>query len=80
MDRDLSKDLGRTTAGNLRKQLDALPDDAPIFVRGYEGGYFDAGKFSPVTVALNVHSEWYYGTHDEPTKESEQTVVDGFVI
>ena len=62
--------MSRTTVSDLKKQLAALPDDAPVFTHGYEGGYNDAGKFAAVKVALNVNEEWYYGDHEDSDHHS----------
>jgi len=73
--------MTRTTVRDLREQLDALPDDAPVFTYGYEGGYNDAGKFTAMEIALNVNEEWYYGDHEDAGPDTEgKEVVKGFVI
>ena len=50
--------------GELRNLLSELPEDAPIFVDGYEGGVKDLAGIDPVHVKLNQHNEWYYGPHE----------------
>ncbi len=57
-------ELKRQTVGDLRKKLEALPDDAPVFISGYEGGIIDAVSLEKVAVKLNVNAEWYYGPHE----------------
>jgi hypothetical protein len=32
-------------------------------VAGYEGGFNDITEIHPQTLRLNVHQEWYYGSH-----------------
>lgn len=49
----------------LIKELQELPGDMEVFVRGYEGGYAYAYVSDTIHVALNVNSEWYYGPHEE---------------
>lgn len=53
------------TAQELIDRLSALPDrSVRVVVRGYEGGVDGVTEIVPVTIALNVHSEWYYGRHE----------------
>jgi hypothetical protein len=50
----------------LCELLKTLPGDAPVFVRGYEGGVDDIERADPIRVKLNANDRWYYGAH-EPT-------------
>jgi hypothetical protein len=82
VDHDFSK-LKRTTVADLKKELADLPDDAPVFTNGYEGGYHDAGSFGAATVRLNVNTVWYYGPHDDAgaVDDAEGTeTVNGYVL
>jgi hypothetical protein len=54
------------TVKELIEQLQTLDPDLHVFVSGYEGGYNDAGPISNVKeIALNYHTEWYYGNHED---------------
>ena len=54
------------TVKELIEQLQTIDPDLHVFVRGYEGGYNDAGPISDTKeFALNYHTEWYYGYHEE---------------
>ncbi len=71
----------------LIEQLQQLDPDLHVFVQGYEGGYDDVGPISNVMdIALNVHTEWYYGKHEDadtvyyvPDKD-KHTIVKGIVL
>ena len=55
------------TIKQLIEELSAMENqDALVVVRGYEGGYDEVTPTNPelVDIALNVHSEWYYGKHE----------------
>ena len=43
--------------------------EAPVFVNGYEGGACRVLGIHAVTVALNSHTEWYYGAHSIVTQD-----------
>lgn len=47
------------------------PDDVKVMTRGYGGGYDDV-SYNPtiVDMALNVNSEWYYGSHERVAPEN----------
>ena len=63
--------------GELIAALSAHPADMPVVVRGYELGYNDVLTVSTIPIKQNVHTEWYFGTHDEPGRGemSDATVV-----
>ncbi len=71
----------------LIEQLQQLDPDLHVFVQGYEGGYDDVGPISNVMdIALDVHTEWYYGKHEDadtayyvPDKD-KYTIVKGIVL
>lgn len=66
----------RTTVSEMIAALSSLHPDAPLFVRGYEGGYRDAELPEPIKLSLYVNEAWYYGPHDDDGKDP----VDGFLI
>jgi hypothetical protein len=55
------------TVKELIEQLQTLDPDLRVFVRGYEGGYDDAGPISDIKdIALDYNKgTWYYGLHEE---------------
>lgn len=63
----------------LRERLEDLPDDAMLFVRGYEGGVNDVDYVVPMRVKLNANSEWYYGSH-EPAYDGDEWDVEGYEL
>ncbi len=73
------------TVKELIEQLQQLDPELYVFVRGYEGGYDDAGPITPPNdFALNFHDEWYYGDHEvadyydlDPNK---YTIVKGVIL
>jgi hypothetical protein len=72
------------TVKELIDILDRLDPEAHVFVKGYEGGLDYAGLKGPVTdIALNVHTEWWYGEHDYADiryNESKYKIVKGIVL
>lgn len=54
------------TIKELIERLSQIEDqNIRVMTRGYEGGYDDASiYFRIINVALNVNSEWYYGSHE----------------
>lgn len=54
----------------LRAALDEYPDDLPIAVDGYEGGFTENVHLRQVDVRPNVHTEWYYGEHEEVNSDT----------
>jgi hypothetical protein len=75
------------TVKELIEQLQTLDPDLHVFVQGYEGGYDDVGPISNVIdIALDVHTEWYYGKHEDadtsyyvPDK-TKHTIVKGIIL
>lgn len=53
------------TVNELIQILSQLPKDQKILVNGYEGGFCDISSVRPIKVKLNVHTETYYGPHDD---------------
>lgn len=44
--------------------LQAMDPEHMVVTPGYEGGVTELLGLRTVTIALNVHTEWYYGEHD----------------
>ena len=74
------------TVQELINQLQQLDPNLRIFKDGYEGAYNDVQTVSAeVEMALDVHSEWWYGNHelvDDIDKEELEgkTIVKGIII
>lgn len=49
---------------DLIEKLQALPQDAMVIGSGYEGGYVELDEVDAVTIAMDIHDEWYYGPHE----------------
>lgn len=61
----------------LIEQLKTQDPEAMVVVRGYEGGFSEVDEIGKQSLKLNVHTDWYYGEHDEPRdymKETEDCV------
>jgi hypothetical protein len=55
------------TVKELIQVLSRIEDqETRVMVKGYERGVEDISNNTPaiVNVALNVHTEWYYGDHE----------------
>jgi hypothetical protein len=53
-------------ASELIKFLQGLDPEMVVMVPGYEGGYrYVDPSAGSIEMALNVHSKWYYGPHEE---------------
>ena len=75
------------TVKQLIEQLQQLDPDLHVFVQGYEGGYDYAGPISDIMeIALDVHSEWWYGPHESTSNiydipdKSKYTIVKGIIL
>jgi hypothetical protein len=54
------------TVKQLIEQLQQLDPDIHVMTEGYEGGYKDVCcNGDSMEVALNVHTQWYYGPHEQ---------------
>lgn len=54
------------TVKELIEQLQQLDPETRVMTNGYEGGYrnvyYEGGLME---IALNVHTQWYYGPHED---------------
>jgi len=57
------------TAAELITELQKIPADTRIVVRGYEDGYNDILKLIPIKIKLNVNEQWYEGAHEKNDDE-----------
>ena len=65
----------------LIEQLSTLDPELHVFVPGYEGGFNDAGPISAVKhFALDVNTEWYYGSHEEIYDPSDDKLIDHTIV
>jgi len=75
------------TVKELIEQLQTLDPDLHVFTNGYEGGYEDVVSVGGAKeIALDVHTEWYYGKHEDadtsyyvPDK-TKHTIVKGIIL
>jgi|GEM_PF-638032 len=51
---------------NIRELIETLSQFDPemrVVVAGYEGGFNDITQIQPCEIRLNVHQDWFYGSH-----------------
>lgn len=71
---------------DLIAKLQTLDPKLRVLSSGYEGGYNDIKIVEPTRVALDVHSEWYYGPHENEhdyhvmDNKDKYTIVDAIFI
>ena len=74
------------TVKQLIEQLQQLDPDLYVFTAGYEGGFEDVYVGEELEIALDVHSEWYYGKHERADSgyyvpdKSKFKIVKGIVL
>jgi len=49
---------------NLIEELQKYDPEIRVVRPGYEGGYEDVAYITECELALNEHSEWWYGPHE----------------
>jgi len=52
------------TVAELIKNLENLPPEHMVVVRGYEGGVDEVTDLEEARVILDVNKEWSYGAHE----------------
>jgi hypothetical protein len=66
------------TVQDLIDKLNKIEDKTTrIVVKGYEAGYDDIDLEllnNPFLIELNVHKEWYYGSHDRTSKDNPKAI------
>lgn len=65
----------RITVKELIEKLKSMPQEAIVLVDGYEGGLCDIGSIKACLVDVNIHSEDYYGPHEESSTGSTEAIV-----
>ena len=75
------------TVKQLIEQLQQLDPDIHVFTQGYEGGYHDIDEdYDVLEIALDVHSDWWYGPHEDANDKhnvkdkSNYTIVKGIIL
>ena len=63
------------TIKELKEVLKSFPDDLRVLVDGYEGGFSEISTVAIVKVELDIHSESFYGPHDDTEKANTDVVV-----
>ena len=65
------------TAAELIAELQKLPPDAHVVVRGYESGVEEIQGIEEKRVRLNANlGTWYYGRHEEDYANGDATVFE----
>ena len=65
------------TAKELINQLQQLPPEIKMVVRGYEEGYNDIMQLKPVKLKQDVNAKWYYG---EYLKDDSEGSIDAIEV
>lgn len=72
------------TVKELIEQLQTLPSDTHVFVRGYEDGYANSGPIGNIVdMVLDYNIEWYYGKHELAKNITDTTgykIVKGIIL
>ena len=61
------------TVAELIENLQNLPSNHLVVIRGYEGGVDEVTDLEETKVVLDVNQEWNYGSHEllDPRDQSE---------
>tara|TARA_R110000824_G_scaffold31704_4_gene102922 strand:+ start:563 stop:793 length:231 start_codon:yes stop_codon:yes gene_type:complete len=61
------------TVAELIENLQNLPQDHIVVIRGYEGGVDEVTDLEKTRVILDVNEEWNYGSHEllDPRDKSD---------
>ncbi len=59
----------------LIKQLEALPPNHYVVVRGYEGGVDDVNSITVRNIRRDLNREHYYGSHEVTKEDSPHKAV-----
>jgi hypothetical protein len=73
------------TIKELIEQLSELDQDLQVFTSGYEGGYNDVEISEPKSFCLDVHIDWWMGSHETVAFIDEEEIpsykiVNGIVL
>lgn len=61
-------------AKELIEILSRFDPGTRVVVAGYEAGFNDISEVEEITLLLDVHREWYYGTHDKPDADFKRVL------
>lgn len=61
----IGKILENMTAAELIKQLQILPPEIKVVIRGYEDGYNDILELRTVKIKPNKNAHWYDGEYED---------------
>jgi hypothetical protein len=73
------------TIKELILSLENLDQDLQVVITGYEGGYNDVEEIRSISIANNVHSDWWYGRHEDASnvhmyKRNDETVISKAIL
>ena len=71
----MEKSAPKITVAELIERLQQFPPETRVVVAGYEDGFNDIAWVDGLDIALNVHTEDYYGAH-----ENAEDAKDGFEV
>jgi hypothetical protein len=60
----MKKAAPKMTVAELIEKLQQFPPETRVVVAGYEDGFNDVAWVDGLDIALNVHTEDYYGAHE----------------
>ena len=62
---------------DLIEMLQQLPEDLPVILNGYEGGYWDVGSWEAIEINRHVNTENLdlWGPHDEAEDDDPDRVL-----
>lgn len=66
------------TAQQLIEQLQSLPPDTKIVVRGYEEGYNDILKLMEIKIKHKPDADWFYGIYEDSSETDAITAINLF--
>ena len=67
------------TVKQLIEQLQKMPQEHMVVIRGYDGGVDEVTELEESRVELDVNQEWNYGSHellDPRDKEEGENIVN----
>ncbi len=77
-DENLKQGEGKMTVGELKIQLNKLPDSAPVLISGNDHSYVQVGMFA-TTARYNRNSNYYCEDHGDAAGRPNEVVIDALV-
>lgn len=69
---------------NVHELIEALSQFDPetrVVVAGYESGFNDITQIQPCEIRLNVHQDWFYGSHAKADdRQIQQLLPDAPIV